>query len=105
MKTSSLHLVKSLFPSYIWNKPNEENAVYLTFDDGPHPEITPKVLALLKEYGARATFFCVGENAQKYPEIIAQILAEGHSLGNHTQHHLKGWKTHSRVYLEDVELC
>lgn len=85
--------------------PSEESAVYLTFDDGPHPEITLKVLSVLKEHGAKATFFCVGENAEKYPDVIKQILAEGHSIGNHTQHHLNGWKTRTKTYIDDVELC
>lgn len=85
--------------------PSEENVVYLTFDDGPHPEITPKVLSLLKEYSASATFFCVGGNAEKYPGIINQILSEGHTIGNHTQHHLNGWKTHSKTYLENIVQC
>lgn len=85
--------------------PSTESSVYLTFDDGPHPEITPKVLSILKENDAKATFFCVGENAEKYPNVIKQILADGHSIGNHTQHHLKGWKTRSKAYFEDVQLC
>lgn len=105
MKTTSLRLAQTLFPNYVWKMPSEENAVYLTFDDGPHPEITPKVLSILKEHNAKASFFCVGENAKKYPEVMAQIIAEGHSVGNHTQHHLKGWKTHSKVYIEDIKEC
>ena len=67
--------------------------VYLTFDDGPIPEVTPKVLAILDKYGIKATFFMVGENIDKHPEVFAQVLAAGHSIGNHTYNHLKGWKT------------
>ncbi len=78
------------------------NTVYLTFDDGPHPDVTPKVLALLEKYGAKATFFCVGENVQRYPGIYAQILAGGHRVGNHTQHHKNGWKTDTDSYVADV---
>lgn len=76
--------------------------IYLTFDDGPHPEITPQVLALLRRYNAKATFFCVGENAARFPEIVAQIRAEGHALGNHTHNHLNGWKTPTRTYVENT---
>ena len=76
--------------------------IYLTFDDGPNPEITPQVLALLRQYDAKATFFCVGENAARFPEIVAQIRAEGHALGNHTHNHLNGWKTPTRTYVENT---
>lgn len=85
----------------IWKGP-ERRGIYLTFDDGPHPEITPQVLALLKRYNAKATFFCVGENAARYPQVIAQILAEGHTLGNHTYNHLKGSKTSAAEYLSNT---
>lgn len=88
----------------IWNAGNElpKDAIYLTFDDGPHPEITPQVLALLRKYNAKATFFCVGENAARFPEILAQITAEGHTLGNHTHNHLNGWKTPTRTYVANA---
>ncbi|HSM64044.1 MAG TPA: polysaccharide deacetylase family protein, partial [Gillisia sp.] len=69
---------------------------------GPHPEITPWVLNLLNDYQAKATFFCVGENISKYPEVFQQLISEGHSFGNHTQNHLKGWKTSTSQYLENV---
>jgi peptidoglycan/xylan/chitin deacetylase (PgdA/CDA1 family) len=79
--------------------------VFLTFDDGPHPEITPKVLALLKQHNATATFFLVGDNALKYPDVVAQIVNEGHTIGNHTMHHVNGYKTSTKSYLENVSKC
>lgn len=98
-------MLQRLYSNYVWNIPNDEQAVFLTFDDGPHPEITPKVLALLKQHNAKATFFCVGENAKKHPEIIKQILQEGHALGNHTHNHLHGFKTPLEKYVENTEEC
>lgn len=95
-------LVKKLFPDYIWCMPAEQNEVYLTFDDGPHPVITPWVLDLLATYEYHASFFCIGKNVVQYPEIYQRILNEGHAVGNHTFHHLNGWKTEESVYLDDV---
>lgn len=83
----------------------KESAVYLTFDDGPHPEITPWVLDLLARYQIKATFFCVGENVRKYPEVYRRIVQEGHAVGNHTHLHLNGWKNSFRKYVTDVELA
>ena len=77
--------------------------MYLTFDDGPHPFATPFVLEQLRKYGAKASFFCVGNNVQLYPELIKQIKEEDHCLGNHTMHHMNGWKTEDEAYLKDVE--
>lgn len=91
-----------LAPSLLWNMPRDSKTIYLSFDDGPHPEITPWVLNLLNDYQAKATFFCVGENISKYPEVFQQLISEGHSFGNHTQNHLKGWKTSTSQYLENV---
>ncbi len=76
-----------------------QDALYLTFDDGPHPKVTPQVLDLLRQYKAKATFFCVGENAARFPQLVARILAEGHTIGNHTHNHLNGWKTPTRTYV------
>ena len=81
---------------------DDETSVYVTFDDGPHPEITPFVLAELKKINAKATFFCIGKNVEKYPEIYNQILEEGHAVGNHTQNHKNGWNTSNVVYFRDV---
>jgi peptidoglycan/xylan/chitin deacetylase (PgdA/CDA1 family) len=82
-----------------------KKTVYLTFDDGPIPETTPYILDTLKKYGVKATFFCVGENVKKHPQLYAKILEEGHVVGNHTFNHLKGWKTPLNEYLENVKLC
>jgi peptidoglycan/xylan/chitin deacetylase (PgdA/CDA1 family) len=79
--------------------------MFLTFDDGPIPEVTPWVLNTLKAYGAKATFFCIGDNIRKYPEIFKQIIAEGHAVGNHSFHHINGWKTKTQAYLNDIKLC
>lgn len=79
-----------------------EKKIYLSFDDGPHPLATPFVLDLLKQYNARATFFCIGKNVDENPDIYNRILAEGHAVGNHTQHHVNGWKTETAAYLDNV---
>jgi peptidoglycan-N-acetylglucosamine deacetylase len=95
-------LVKQLFSSYVWQMPAAENKMYLSFDDGPHPEITPWVLDQLKKYDATATFFCIGKNVQLYPEVYARILSEGHSVGNHTHDHVNGWKIKNIDYLDNI---
>ena len=77
--------------------------MYFTFDDGPIPEVTPLVLDLLKKYNAKATFFCIGDNVRKHPEIYQRILHEGHSTGNHSYSHFNSWKVSSKVYMKDVE--
>lgn len=79
--------------------------MYLTFDDGPHPHITPWVLDQLDDFGAKGTFFVVGENAEKYPELIQEISRRGHSIGNHTQHHVKGFGMKDVAYIEEIYLC
>jgi peptidoglycan/xylan/chitin deacetylase (PgdA/CDA1 family) len=98
-------IIKKLFSNYIWNIPNSENKVYLTFDDGPTPEITKWVLSKLKEYNAKATFFCIGDNIRKNPEIFQRVINEGHSIGNHTFNHLNGWKTSTKDYIENTNRC
>lgn len=103
VKTSQV--VKWVFPNYVWDIPNAENKVFLTFDDGPTPEITEWVLEQLKSHGAKATFFCIGNNIEKYPEIFQKVISEGHAIGNHTFNHLKGWKTSVDGYLENTTLC
>lgn len=97
--------IKLLFPKYVWEIPNKEHKVYLTFDDGPTPEITEWVLEQLKESQAKATFFCIGNNIEKYPEIFQKTIREGHSIGNHTFNHLNGWKTNKENYIDNVLLC
>lgn len=88
-----------LYPRRIWDGGREEKAIYLTFDDGPIPEVTPWVLEQLKQFHAKATFFCIGENLAEHSAIFKNVIAEGHSVGNHTYHHLNGWKTSSEEYL------
>lgn len=99
MRTKIPNLVKKLYPHRIWSGPKGNRDVYLTFDDGPIPGVTPWVLDQLKAYNARATFFCIGENIEKHPDIFSRILVEGHSVGNHTHNHLNGWKTDRTNYL------
>lgn len=95
-------MVRRFFSSYTWRIPTTEKAVYLSFDDGPHPVITPWVLDQLKQYQARASFFCVGNNVEQYPQIYQSILEQGHAVGNHTYHHMNGWKVSVSDYLEDI---
>ena len=83
----------------------EEKKIYLTFDDGPVPGVTPAALSVLKEHDVKATFFCVGDNVRKHPGIFQQIIAEGHAVGNHTYHHVDGWNTPARAYLREVQQC
>ena len=97
--------VPRLYPERIWAFSRESNSVYLTFDDGPIPGITPWVLDELKKHQAKATFFCIGENVGKHPEIFKRISAEGHAVGNHTYNHLNGWKTETSEYIENVLKC
>ncbi len=95
-------IVKKIYSQYIWDIPTEENALYLTFDDGPHPEVTAFVLDELSKYNALATFFCIGKNVEQYPEMYKRILMEGHRVGNHTHHHLNGWETPDQEYMDDI---
>lgn len=101
VKTPSV--VKKMFPNYVWNIETTEPVIYLTFDDGPTPEITEWVLQLLKIYEAKATFFCIGSNIEKFTDVFKNITRHGHSIGNHTHNHLKGWKTKTKDYLENIK--
>ena len=96
-------ILKTLFPGLIWNIPNNENKVFLTFDDGPDPEVTPWVLDLLNQYNAKATFFCLGKNVERHPDIFQLIKDEGHAVGNHSYSHLNGWRTKNKKYFEDIK--
>lgn len=97
-------LYRLLFPEAIWRiKHRGKKVVYLTFDDGPIPEVTPWVLQELDRQGVKATFFMVGDNVRKYPELFAEIKRRGHSYGNHTMHHVQGLRTSTRAYLRDIE--
>ena len=97
--------LKKLYPTCLWNYPirKGEKKIYLSFDDGPHPIATPFVLDQLKKYNAKASFFCIGKNVLEETAIYKRILMEGHRTGNHTFNHLNGWKTDSKIYLENIE--
>lgn len=97
-------LYRLLFPEAIWRikHRSREKTVFLTFDDGPIPEVTPWVLDLLDSYGIKATFFMVGDNVRRHPELLDEVRRRGHSYGNHTMHHMQGMKTKARRYLRDV---
>ena len=95
--------IQRYFYRYMWRMTPSENAIYLTFDDGPNDIVTPQVLEILSNQNVPATFFCVGENIQKYPTIVERIVSEGHSIGNHTHNHIKGWNYPSKEYLLNVE--
>ena len=97
--------IQKLFPNFTWKIPTREKVIYLTFDDGPIPEVTPWVLEQLAEYQAKATFFVVGDNVRKYPAIFQQVIAAGHAVGNHTYNHLKGWSTENLPYFHNVRQC
>ncbi|WP_397364710.1 polysaccharide deacetylase family protein [Olleya sp. R77988] len=95
-------LIQCLFPKYLWKKAFVSKTIYLTFDNGPTPEITQWTLDQLKLYNAKATFFCIGDNIKKYPDIFKSVLDEGHSVGNHTYNHLKGWETNTEKYIKNT---
>ncbi|MDR0420562.1 MAG: polysaccharide deacetylase family protein [Prevotellaceae bacterium] len=99
--------IKRLYPSIIWNfySIDDKTSVYLTFDDGPNPRVTPWVLEQLNEYGAKATFFCLGKNAEQYPEVYKMILKQGHSVGNHSYSHVKGFGVSVGRYVEDFDFA
>ena len=97
---------QKFFPNLIWEIPDAKSkVVYLTFDDGPHPEISIWVANELEKRGLKATFFCVGDNVRKFPETHSEILKRGHRIGNHTMHHLKGWQTKNSAYIDNVNEC
>jgi len=96
-------ILKKYFSECTWNIKTDEKILYLTFDDGPDPEATSFVLDQLKNYNAKATFFCVGKNVKEYFDIYKQIISEGHQPANHTYNHLNGWKVKDKIYLEDIK--
>lgn len=106
MLASVPKVLRLYYPNLTWEgSSSSEKNVYLTFDDGPIPEITPWVLDLLKKYETKATFFCIGDNVRKYPELYLRIISEGHSVGNHTYNHIKGWGAIDTEYIENVKLA
>ena len=105
MTSRTPYILKKIYYSLIWDLKNGQKEIFLTFDDGPNPEVTPTVLSILKEHNARATFFCIGRNVERFPEIVKKIRDEGHSIGNHTYSHLKGWITSNPEYYSDIELA
>lgn len=98
-------LLRKIYPHYHWRVNTNESKVYLTFDDGPIPVVTPFVLDTLKEYRAKATFFCIGDNIRKHPEVFSRIEAEGHLAANHTFNHLSGWKMADQDYFLNIAEC
>lgn len=96
-------IYRVLFPGAIWRKPSKEKCVYLTFDDGPIPEITPWVLDILDAYNIKATFFCVGDNVRRHPDIYQMILDRGHRVGNHTYNHIQGLRFWTKNYQANVK--
>lgn len=97
--------VMKFFKNFTWHGNRSEKIIHLTFDDGPTPEITEKVLDILDTFNAKATFFCLGRNVDRHPELYELILQRGHSVGNHTYSHLKGWKTSLKTYIQDAHLA
>jgi peptidoglycan/xylan/chitin deacetylase (PgdA/CDA1 family) len=104
--TSSPFWLRVLYPKgLVWRIPVSQPEIFLTFDDGPIPDVTPLVLGILRKYNVKATFFCVGENVQRNPEIYNQVISEGHAIGNHTFHHSQALRMGLNEYLTDVEQC
>lgn len=97
--------VQALFPGLTWKMPGHEANLYLTFDDGPIPEVTPWVLKTLDEFDAKASFFCVGDNVQKNPGLFQEVARHGHAIGNHTHNHLSGWSTPNLTYFNNIRHC
>ncbi|QPH39058.1 polysaccharide deacetylase family protein [Pedobacter endophyticus] len=98
-------LLKWYYPSLLWNKSRTEKVIYLTFDDGPIPNVTDFVLKTLKAFNAKATFFCIGDNIKKHPDVFERVKNDKHAIGNHTFNHLKGWKTDDETYIQNTLKC
>ena len=103
--TRTPRFIQNLFPNFLWQQPTQEKKVYLTFDDGPIPEVTPWVLDQLDQFNAKATFFCVGDNVVKHPDVYQQVLLKGHQVGNHTFNHLNGWTSENINYFHNTRKC
>ncbi len=98
-------IIQNLFPNFTWKIPSHEKVLYLTFDDGPIPEVTPWVLEQLAAYQAKATFFCVGDNVKKHLDVFQKVVGGGHSIGSHTFNHLSGWASENIPYFHNVRHC
>ncbi|MEE4000089.1 polysaccharide deacetylase family protein [Tenacibaculum sp. FZY0031] len=98
-------ILKQLFAKYTWSFFTNKKEIYLTFDDGPIPEVTEFVLNQLNKFNAKATFFCIGDNVRKHPAVFSRIVNEGHSVGNHTFNHLNGWENSNTAYIENTSKC
>jgi peptidoglycan/xylan/chitin deacetylase (PgdA/CDA1 family) len=94
--------LRKFYSKCVWSIPVREKIIYLSFDDGPHPEITAFVLDELSKYNAKASFFCIGKNVLAHPDVYRRIIDEGHAVGNHSFNHLNGWKTDDKIYLDDI---
>lgn len=98
-------IIKFFFPSLLWSYPTDKKKVFLTFDDGPMQGITYWVLTQLKNHDAKATFFMVGENVERYPALVNSVMNDGHAIGNHTLNHINGWKVSNQEYIENIKKC
>ena len=97
--------IQALFPSLVWRKETLDKEIWLTFDDGPTPEVTPWILSVLKKENVKATFFLVGQQIEEFPELVGAIIKEGHAIANHSYSHKNGWLTNKEKYLEDIDNC
>src|ERR1700722_12390219 len=96
-------IIQSFFPEFVWKIATDQPIIYLTFDDGPTPDVTDKVLEYLNQYNAKATFFCIGKNVEANPSLYQSILDAGHSVGNHTYNHKNGWNTPNQAYFDNID--
>ena len=97
--------IQALFPSLVWRKETLDKEIWLTFDDGPTPEVTPWILSILKKENVKATFFLVGQQIEEFPELVGAIIKDGHTIANHSYSHKNGWLTNKEKYLEDIDNC
>lgn len=103
--TKAPRILQRAYPGLTWHGDRTEPRIFLTFDDGPIPDVTEEIVSLLDSFAVKATFFCVGENIVRHPEVFDLVKSSGHRIGNHTYNHLNGWKTPDSVYLANVQRC
>jgi peptidoglycan-N-acetylglucosamine deacetylase len=101
----SNRLLRTVYPEFLWRVETDTPVVYLTFDDGPIPDVTGFVLETLDQYSAQATFFCIGDNVRKHRDVFYRVIEAGHGVGNHTFNHLNGWKSDDAAYLDNIAQC